>query len=603
MNTPASHNSLPTLLLKLWGHIGRRHRFQFAAIAVLMLVCALAEIISLGAVLPFLGILASPEMVMAHPLCKAMMSFLSIHSAEELKWILTFVFIATALAAGALRIFFLWLSTRVSFSTGSDLSVKLYERTLYQPYSVHVSRNTSTILSGIGKVGSAINILSQCVMLVSSSVFILAITVTLFFINPWVASVSIAGFGICYALITTVARQRLHRNSKRIAEEQTRVLKTVQEGLGGIRDVLLDGSQPVYCDIYRKADRPLRQGQGSNQFIAGSPRFAMESIGMVLIAALAYALSLQPGGITPSIPVLGALALGAQRLLPALQQGYSAWASIVGNQASLADTIELLDQPMPSQLQSSDIDPLPFRDNIRFDAVHFSYSDRGPKILNDFTLVIPKGIRVGLIGATGSGKSTAIDLLMGLLTPTQGMLCVDGRPIGENNLGAWQRNIAHVPQHIYLADASILRNIAFGIPPDRIDTERVQWAARQAQIADFIESNPKGYEAHIGERGIQLSGGQRQRLGIARALYKQANVLVFDEATSALDTLTELSLMTAIEALNRDLTIIIIAHRLTTVRNCDMIVELSHGRIAAQGTFDQLMESSPTFRKMATATK
>jgi ATP-binding cassette subfamily B protein len=420
-------------------------------------------------------------------------------------------------------------------------------------------------------------------------------------IDPMVASVAAVGFGASYALITWMSRRRLHRNSQRIAYEQTQVVKALQEGLGGIRDVLLDGTQPIYCDIYRQADHPLRRAQGNNAFIGQSPRYVMEALGMVLIAALAYALSRQAGGIATALPVLGALALGAQRLLPALQQIYSAWAGIAGNHASLADTIELLDQPLPAELLQPAPAPLIIQNAIRFDSVRFRYTSDGPWVLDGLNLNIPKGARVGFVGSTGSGKSTTQDLLMGLLIPTEGELLVDDQPISGNRLRAWQRSIAHVPQSIYLADATLAENIAFGVPRDAIDMVRVQQAARQAQIADFIESSPKGYQAYVGERGIRLSGGQRQRIGIARALYKQASVLVFDEATSALDNATEQSVMDAIEGLSSDLTILLIAHRLTTVRRCDIIVELEHGQVVAQGTYEQLLELSPSFRRMARA--
>ena len=237
------------------------------------------------------------------------------------------------------------------------------------------------------------------------------------------------------------------------------------------------------------------------------------------------------------------------------------------------------------------------------EGVRFRYSDDGPWVLNGIDLSIPKGSRVGFVGSTGSGKSTTLDLLMGLLDPTEGRVVVDGEPIGGDRLRAWQRAIAHVPQFIFLADTNWTENIAFGVDPKAIDQDRVREAARRAQIADFIESDPKGYDATIGERGVKLSGGQRQRIGIARALYKQASVLILDEATSALDNLTEQSVMDSIDTLDRDLTILIVAHRLTTVQRCDTIVELEGSRIVGQGTYDELLESSPSFRKMAHATR
>jgi ABC-type bacteriocin/lantibiotic exporter with double-glycine peptidase domain len=322
----------------------------------------------------------------------------------------------------------------------------------------------------------------------------------------------------------------------------------------------------------------------------------MEALGMVLIATFAYALSPQPGGVGAALPILGALALGAQRLLPLLQQLYGNWTFVAGSQAALIDVLDLLEQPLPDDANQPTSAPLEFRDEIHFDNLHFQYGSEGPWVLSGINLTIPKGARIGFVGSTGSGKSTALDLLMSLLEPTQGRILVDGQPISGKHRRAWQRAIAHVPQSIYLADASIAENIAFGVPPDQIDLDRVRQAANQAQIAEFIEGRPEGYSAIVGERGIRLSGGQRQRIGIARALYKQATVLIFDEATSALDSSTEEAVMSAIESLNRDLTILIIAHRITTLRHSDLIVQLERGKIILQGSYEQFVESNPSFQ-------
>ena len=594
---------VPDLLVRLWHRLSRRRQRQFVILLGLTLVSAFADVVSLGAVLPFIGILSAPDRVFNRPIVAKVVQTWGITSSDQLVLPLTVGFVATVIIAGALRMLFLRVSTRLAFATGADLSLEVYRRTLYQPYWVHVARNSSEVISGITlKVnGVVFGVLLPLLTLISAAVLLAAITLALIAIDPVVALVAIGGFGAGYGLITWISQRRLRRNSQRIAYEQTQVVKALQEGLGGIRDVLLDGTQGVYCDVYRQADLPARRAQGSNFFIAGSPRFAMEALGMVVIAALAYGLSRQPGGLAAALPVLGALALGAERLLPALQQSYGAWATITGSHASLADAIELLDQPLPAEVLQPTPPPLSFQEAIRFDEVRFRYTSDGPWVLDGLNLTIPKGARVGFVGSTGSGKSTTLDLLMGLLIPTEGKLLVDDQPISGNRLRSWQRTIAHVPQSIFLADATLAENIAFGVPRDAIDLDRVRQAARRAQIAEFIEGQPEGYNACVGERGIRLSGGQRQRIGIARALYKQASVLVFDEATSALDNFTEQSVLDAIGDPNRDLTLLLIAHRLATVRGCDSIVELEHGRVVAQGTYEELLECSPSFRQIAHA--
>lgn len=596
-----SRKSILNLLINLRGHISIRRQRQFFLLMVLMLISAFAEVVSLGTVLPFLGALVAPDKVFNYPFVAEISQVFGIYSADQLVMPLTVTFAIVALIACSIRILLLWSSNRLAFSCGADLGIDIYKRTLYQEYRVHLLRNTGEVISGVtNKVnGVVFGVLLSLLTLVSSTVLLVAILLALIAIDPIVASIATVGFGVSYILITLISRQRLHLNSQRIAREQTQVIKALQEGLGGIRDVLIDGTQSVYCDIYSKADYLLRRAQSENAFISGSPRYIMEALGMVLIVFLAAALSLKDGGVATVLPVLGALALGAQRLLPAMQQIFSAWASIAGSHASLADTILLLNQPMPAEFFQPSPAPLCFKNAIHFNDVRFCYTGDASPALNNLNLVIPHGSRVGIIGSTGSGKSTMLDLLMGLLIPTNGELKVDGQIIIGDRIRAWQRTIAHVPQSIYLADATLAENIAFGVPPEMIDLNRIQLAARQAQIADFIESDPKGYQAYVGERGIRLSGGQRQRIGIARALYKEASVLVFDEATSALDNITEKSVIDAIEGLSANLTIVLVAHRLTTIQHCDIIVELEHGRVVAQGTYEELLECSPSFRGMA----
>jgi len=596
--------SLFTCIKDLWNHLEKQRQRQFGLLMALMVISAFAEMMSLGAVLPFLGVLTAPDRIFRNPFISRLASSWHILSPEQLVFPITVAFVIAALVAGVIRMRLLYCSTRLAFAAGADLSSEVYRRTLYQPYAIHVARNSSGVISGITfKVAGSVNVLYNLLTLFSSAILIVTIAVTLILVDPVIAFTAIAGFGIAYGLIGWISRHKLRINSERIAHEQTQVLKALQEGLGGIRDVLLDGTQPIYCDIYRQADHPLRRAEGGNLFIAGSPRFIMEAFGMIMIAGLAYGLSRQPGGGAAALPILGALAFGAQRLLPALQAGYNSWASIAGNHAALADALDLLEQPVSKILLQPRPSPLGFALDIRFHAVGFRYSESTPWVLRDFTLTIPKGVRVGFVGTTGSGKSTTLDLLMGLLQPTEGEILVDGSPITGARVRGWQQTLAHVPQSIYLTDATLAENIAFGIPRDKIDMDRVRAAARQAQISDFVESRAEGYNAMVGERGVRLSGGQRQRIGIARALYKKATVLVFDEATSALDSATEKSVMDSIEGLDRSITILIIAHRLSTVRRCDTIVELEHGRVVAEGSYDTLLNGSESFQRMVKVAK
>jgi ABC-type multidrug transport system fused ATPase/permease subunit len=424
-------------------------------------------------------------------------------------------------------------------------------------------------------------------------VMLITILIALLTIEPVIALVAFGGFGLIYVFIIRLTRKRLLADSQCVARESVQVIKSLQEGLGGIRDVLIDGSQATYCQIYRNADLPLRRAQGNTAFISGSPRYAMEALGMLLISVLAYTLAQQTDGIAKAIPILGALALGAQRLLPVLQQAYGSWTGIQSGQASLQDTLELLVQPLPDHVDKSATQALPFKRAIILKQLGFRYSPQTPYVLKQLDLTIAKGSRVGFIGTTGSGKSTLLDIVMGLLQPTDGSLEVDGQAVTSANNRAWYAHIAHVPQAIFLADNSIEENIAFGVPKDQIDNQRVREVARQAQIADSIETWPKQYQTLVGERGIRLSGGQRQRIGIARALYKQADVIIFDEATSALDNETEQAVMQAIEGLSNELTLLIIAHRISTLKNCTQIVELGEGGIKHAGSYQGIVNHMP----------
>lgn len=590
-NTTESGLDVLFLYTRLWHHIESRRRKQLIMVALVMVLASFAEVASIGSVLPFLGALMAPEVIFQHSLAKPIVLILGITEPTQLLPPLTIIFILMGLLSVTLRVLLLWAQTRFGFAIGADFGIEVYKKTLYQPYAMHVARNSSEVIAGISiKVHSVVGAaVLPLLTIMSSGMMLILISLTLIAIDPIVAMAALFGLGVPYGLIMFAIKKRLTYNSERIRLASNQVIKTLQEGLGGIRDVLIDGSQATYCKVYRDADLSLRRSQANVQIIGGVPRFLIEFLGMALIAMLAYALNGSNGGAISAIPVLGSLALGAQRLLPALQQLYSSWVGIRGGQASLRDVIDLLDQPMPDYADAPLPVPMPFSSTVRLNDIGFRYSPDAPWVLQEVDLVIPKGARVGFIGATGSGKSTLLDLIMGLLQPTQGGLTIDGASLTEHNCRAWQAHIAHVPQAIFLADATVAENIAFGVGLDRIDIARVKRAASQAQIAATIDTWDNKYNTSVGERGVRLSGGQRQRIGIARALYKQASVIVFDEATSALDSDTESAVMEAIDHLDKSITILIVAHRLTTLRSCDQIIELANGRVLRAGTYEEII--------------
>jgi ATP-binding cassette, subfamily B, bacterial PglK len=576
---------------RLWNHLSERRTKQLMTLLLLMIVTAILEVVSLGAVLPFLGVITAPEQIFQHAYSQPLVGFLELSEPSQLILPITILFIITVLMAGIVRLLLLYIMTRLSFAIGADLSINIYRRTLYQKYTVHVMRNSSEVINSIvTKTNTVIyQVLTPILTLISSAIILVGIMTMLFFINSGVALSAFSGFGLLYWLIIRYTKTHLKDNSQIIAHQSTKIVKSLQEGLGGIRDVLIDATQQFYCQLYRNADLPLRQAMGSNQFISGSPKHVMEVIGMILIAGIAYILTQQEGGMVTAIPILGALALGAQRLLPVLQQAYFSYSTIKGSRSSFEDVLDLLDQSLPDYAGQSIPKPIRFENEIRLASLSFRYTQDSPWVLKNIDLTLKKGSRIGFIGSTGSGKSTLLDIIMGLLSPTNGKLMIDQQPINAQNIRAWQTHIAHVPQTIYLTDSSIAENIAFGISKDKINYQRVKEAAQQAQIAELIEQWTDGYQTFVGERGVRLSGGQRQRIGIARALYKKANILIFDEATSALDNETEQEVMSAIENLGKDITVLIIAHRLTTLKECDKIVKLDKNYSVHVGSYQEII--------------
>lgn len=575
----------------LWKYLGKRRRMQFGLLLALMLVAIFAEVISIGAVIPFITALTSPETLFEFAELAPIWKYLNINQPDQLLLPLTLGFIAAALFAAIVRITLLWANMRMTITMGTQLRSDLYTQVLYQPYEYHALHNSSNLISlTTGKVSAVIgSAIMQLLLLVSALLLSLSIILTLLWVNFIVAVTTFVVLGGGYVLAGYLVKQQIRRNSHIISKLQPQSVKCMQEGIGGIRDVIMDSSQPVFSRLYSNIIYRQQKAATQNVFFSELPKPMLELVGISMIALLAYWLQMHTQS-AQALPILGALALGAQRLLPGLQQIYLAWSKINGNKVVIHDVTQYLQQPMfTSRHASKNEISLPFSDNISLEKISFTYAQSQDPVLSNINITIPKGARVGFIGETGSGKSTLLDIIMGLLRPSSGRLMIDGLTIDGQNTGQWQANIAHVPQSIFLSDASLAENIAFGVPAEHINHAQVRLAAQQAQISSHIETLPKGYQTHVGERGIRLSGGQRQRIGIARALYKQAKIIVFDEATSALDTETEQAVIQAIENLSTDLTIMIIAHRLSTLKNCTQVVELGAGRIKRIGSYQSII--------------
>ena len=568
---------------RAWRQLARYRKTQLYLLVCLMFVASIVEVFSIGAVVPFLGVLAAPDRAFAHPMLQPLIRFLGITEPTGLIVPVAVIFCLCAIASGVLRYLLLVVQTRVTYAVGADLSVSIFERTLNQPYLVHVSRNSSEIIAGVSNKANEliVSLLYPMAMIVSSLIMLTIVLTALVMVEPEITLSTIAAFALFYGVMSGVSKKELGDIGRIVAVQYGVVIKLIQEGLGGIRDILLDGTQRTFVANYRRSEESLRTSRATLQIMSGTPRFVIETLGTIFIVGLALYLTGGIDGFGVVIPVLGVVALAAQRLIPVMQQLYSAWAAIEGGQSSVNDALNLLEQPMPLQTKATaETDVLPFESTIELKGISFQYGPSLPEVLSNISLTIPKGSRFGVIGETGSGKSTFLDIVMGLMLPTAGELRVDDRLLNADTMRSWQRQIAHVPQAIYLADTSVAENIAFGLRPEEIDRDRVMAAARTAQIHDVVQSLPQGYDTLVGERGVRLSGGQRQRIGIARALYKRASVIVLDEATSALDTQTERAVMDAIHALPQKITMLIVAHRHSTLQQCTAVVEIENGKVS-----------------------
>lgn len=549
-------------------------RRQFGLTLLLMLLGAAAEMVTIGAALPFLALVADPNSALVPPRLLGLLTAIGGSPVVGAAILL----IVAALGAATVRLMLTWGSQRFVMATGHDMAAAVFGRMLRQPYAEQVRRNSSQTLAAVEKVQGVVFGLLQPAMQGLIGAFIaLCVFALLLRIDARAAGLAAFSVALVYVGVSLLVRPRLRRNSEALAGTMVERTRTVQEGLGGIRDIILDRSEPLFEAKFRELDSRYRRAQAATQFVAGAPRFIVEAAGLVAIALVTLTMSLEPGGVVKAIPVLGALALGAQRLLPLLQQAYYGWSLASGNFRAFRDVIDLMEAPIPAP--QPEAPPLSIERELVFEGVGFRYPE-GRFGLTDVSFRIRAGEHVGIAGATGGGKSTLLDLLMGLLEPDEGAILVDGRKLDAASRPAWQAGLAHVPQAIYLADDTIAANIAFPRHVDGLDPERLDAAVRAAQLDSFLGGLPEGLNTKVGERGVRLSGGQRQRIGLARALYRRPRLLILDEATSALDETTERAVLAALQGLREDMTLVTVAHRATTLAACDRLIRVEGGRVS-----------------------
>ncbi|MCT0208307.1 ABC transporter ATP-binding protein [Synechococcus sp. CS-1332] len=590
-------------LRPLWHALSPRRRRQLLALQGLSLLAALGEVANLGALLPFLRLLANPQegLKSLGPLASPLRGL----PEQQLLLGLGLSFMAVVVASSLLRVATIRAQLRLGALIAADLGELVFAEVLRRPYPWHLRHNSSTTLTHLTRdVDQVFASIQGLLLVVVNLMIVLLLGGALIALAPGVMLIVALLLGAFYLLVYRYTRGSLRSDGIALTTNYQATMQVAQEGLGGIRDVLLDRTQPFFLETYADANRRYRLASASINIKAQVPRYLIEGFAVLLIVGLSLSLAVAGQGVDQQLPLLGTLALGAYRLLQPLQQCFYSLSGLVANQASLQRLEPFLRTASESQNRLPAIPSLlptsPNAPLVQLQQLSFRYTPEGPWVLRDLELAVRHGERISFVGSTGSGKSTCSDLLLGLLAPSLGKVMVQGLDLQATPglVEAWQDKVAHVPQQIYLSDATFSANIAFGIPVHRIDLERVQKAAEQAHIAELIEASPEGYDTVVGERGVRLSGGQRQRIGIARALYKRAELLVLDEATSALDNRTEAEVMEAIEALDRQLTVVLIAHRLSTVRNCDRIVVLEKGRIRAMGTYEDLEASDPSFQAL-----
>ena len=596
-------------LLKLFTPAERR---RLIPLTIGILIMSALEVIGIGSLGPFMAVVADPTVVQSNPVLANLYTLGGFANTQAFLIALGSAVFAMIVIATGFKMLTLYVIVRYVGNRRYALSLRLFRQYLYQPYSYFIDHNTTELSKNLlTEVDQVVNqVLRPLMDTFAKGVLAFSIVVFLIVTNPWVALGAVTVLGLLYGTIYGFVRPRLMRYGAELRESNRIRYKAAAEAFGAIKDVKILGKEPTFAHAYGVGARRFARTQAAQQILSTLPGQAMQSMAVGFVIALVVVMLAATESLVSVLPVLAIYAFAVQRLMPNLQAVFQGVAQI-RYMGHAVDALHRDMTQMPSPPEVGDtramrapVEVKSFAQNIALSNVSFKYPTSRSPVIDGLDLEIPKNTTIGFVGTTGCGKTTLVDVIMGLLEPSSGEVRVDGNPVNpptpEKPIGPWQRNFGYVPQQIYLADDTVTANIAFGIPEDMRDHQAVERAAQIANLHEFItEELPQGYDTIVGERGIRLSGGQRQRVGIARALYHDPDILVMDEATSALDSVTEDAVMDAIHNLMHTKTIILIAHRITTVRECDLICLMERGRIVARGRYDELLRTNERFRAMA----
>lgn len=618
MAIPASiRGQVPTLgpdaMRKVLGLLTHAEKVRLGWLLAAVMLMGFMDVIGVSSILPFMAVVAKPESVHEISALSAIYEYFAFASVKSFLFLLGVIALGLVLFSTAVSLAVGWGILRYAHILGHELSTRVLRMYLTRPYVFFLDRNSSRLtLTVTDEVEGVVNgVVLPFLQALARTIVAIAMLALIFVVDPLLASGFLLVVGGAYALVLLGTRTRVANLGYRSQDARHTRFRGTAEAFGGIKELILLGRLRQFFDRFREASREYARYQTLHGAMALVPRAALEAIAFGAILLIILYLIGTGTDLSKTLPLLALYALTGYRLMPAFQQIFQSILTIRFNWPSVelvAD--ELTGNPgsfMPSSLSDAvehEESPLEFRESLCVSAVSFTYPGANTRALERVSLAVFKNTSVGLVGATGSGKTTLVDIVLGLLQPNEGCLTVDGNVVESSRLRNWQLNLGYVPQQIYLTDDTIARNIAFGLPHDSVDMERVRRAARIAHLDQFVTSQlPSAYDTVVGERGVRLSGGQRQRIGIARALYHDPAVLVLDEATSALDGITENAIVEAIRELAHEKTIITIAHRLSTVQECDVIYLLEDGRIVDQGGYEELLARSGRFRAMAKVTE